>query len=51
MRIGSTVLNGLGASGAGLTATLLSTFAGERRAQATYPDIMGCEVSCESTLR
>ncbi|MBJ7412586.1 MAG: hypothetical protein JHD15_19820 [Phenylobacterium sp.] len=47
MRIGSTVLNGLGASGAGLTATLLSTFAGERRAQATYPDIMGCEVSCE----
>lgn len=30
--------------GAGLA--LLSTFVGERSARATYPDVMGCEVSC-----
>lgn len=47
MRIRSIALDGLGASGVGLAATLLSTFVGERRAQATYPDIMGCEVSCD----
>jgi hypothetical protein len=29
--------------------TLLSTFVGERSAQATYPDIMGCEESCTVT--
>lgn len=27
--------------------TILSTYLGARRASATYPDIMGCEVSCE----
>lgn len=26
--------------------TLLSTFAGNRSAMATYPDIMGCETGC-----
>jgi len=31
----------------GLLTTLVSTFVGERSAPATYPDIMGCEVTCE----
>jgi ABC-type enterobactin transport system permease subunit len=30
----------------GAALTLLSTFAGERSATATYPDIMGCETGC-----
>ncbi len=31
---------------AGALITLLSTFAGERSAPATYADIMGCETGC-----
>ena len=34
---------------AGVVITLLSTFVGERSASATYPEIMGCEVSCRVT--
>jgi hypothetical protein len=32
---------------AGVITTLLSTFVGTRSATATYPDIMGCEESCQ----
>lgn len=40
------VLRASGALLLGVTVTLLSTFAGERWAMATYPDIMGCETGC-----
>lgn len=30
----------------GVVVTLLSTFVGERRAPAVYPDIMSCETGC-----
>lgn len=40
------LLRGLGALLFGVAVTLLSTFAGERSAIATYPDIMGCETGC-----
>lgn len=30
----------------GIVVTLLSTFVGQRWANATYPDIMGCEEGC-----
>jgi hypothetical protein len=33
----------------GMVLTLASSFVGERSANATYPDIMGCETGCRVT--
>ena len=47
MRSRNAVARALGSVVLGSSCALQSTFVGERTARATYPEVMGCEVSCE----